>query len=314
MLTLLCALALAQDPAPAAAETPPPTAAPALTQAQKDRAELEGILAAASVLSGAERVQYFQDRIGTAASPEVNAGLARALAASYALDASHEVVRDAALNQQRPAPVNAEEQAAQAAERLEKMRAYKAQRLVVREETEIRGGGTSPQITGGVGGGWGSPMGTPMTTDPVYTVQTWGVYQGKRRLTVPEYLEATDQGELAEALNVDIQRSQRQSRVLYGVGALGVVAAGAGVVGQVTATDVERYALYRTTATLGVVAAIGGFVGGSVPAARAKELEQEVSFRFTPEQVQPRLDAYNEALRLRIGLSAEDVMLLESVP
>lgn len=313
MLTLLCALALAQDPAPVDVETAP-APAPALSQAQQDRAELEGILAAASVLSGAERVQYFQDRIGTASTAEVNAGLARALAASYVLDASHEVVRDAALNQQRPAPVDPELQAAQAAERLEKMRAYKAQRLVVREETEIRGGGTSPQITGGVGGGWGSPMGTPMTTDPVYTVQTWGVYQGKRRLTVPEYLEATDQGELAEALDVDIQRSRRQSRVLYGIGAVGVAAAGAGVVGQVTATDVERYTLYRTTATLGVVAAIGGFVGGSVPAARAKELEQEVSFRFTPEQVQPRLDAYNEALRLRIGLSAEDVMLLESVP
>jgi hypothetical protein len=157
-------------------------------------------------------------------------------------------------------------------------------------------------------------MGVPMSTDPLDTVQTWGIYQGKRRLTVPEYLEITDQDALAEALELDIQRSKRQSRVLYGIGVGGVVAAGAGVVGQVSTDDVDRYTLYRTTATLGVVAAIAGFVGGSIPAARAKELEQEAGFRFTPEQVQPRLDAYNEALRLRIGLSAEDVMLLESVP
>lgn len=315
MLLLLSALTFAQDPdpGPASVERPPP----ALSQAQQDRAELEGILAGAAVLSGAERVDYFQSRVGSASTPEVNAGLARALAASYALDASHEVVRDAALQVQRPAAapvVDPAVQQALAVERLEKMRAYKAQRLIVREEMEIRGGGTSPQITGGIGGGWGSPMGVPMTNDPLYTVQTWGIYQGKRRLTVPEYLELTDQDELAEALELDIQRSKRQSRVLYGIGVTGVVAAGAGVVGQVSTDDVERYGLYRTTATLGVVAAIGGFVGGSIPAARAKELEQEAGFRLTPEQVQPRLDAYNEALRLRIGLSAEDVMLLESVP
>ena len=315
MLLLLSALTFAQDPhpGPASAERPPP----ALTQAKQDRAELEGILAGAAVLSGPERVQYFQALLGTSSSAQVNAGLARALAASYALEASHEVVRDAALEVQRPAPlavVDPEVQQALAAERLEKMRAYKAQRLMVREETEIRGGGMSPQITAGVGGGWGSPMGTPMANDPLYLVQSWGIYQGKRRLTVPEYLDLTGQDALAEALDMDIQRSRRQSRVLYGIGVVGVVAAGAGVVGQLSATDAERYGLYRTTATLGVVAAIGGFVGGSIPAARAKELELEAGFRLTPEQVQPRLDAYNEALRLRIGLSAEDAMLLESVP
>lgn len=315
MLLLLSALTFAQDaqPGPASVERPPP----ALSQAQQDRAELERILAGAAVLAGEERVQYFESRVGSASSAQVNAGLARALGASYTLDASHELVRDAALEVQRPAPVPAVDpvvQAAQAAERLEKMRAYKAQRMTVREETEIRGGGMSPQITGGVGGGWGSPMGMPMTNDPLYSVQTWGIYLGKRRLSVPEYLELTEQDDLAAALDLDIQRSKRQSRVLYGIGIAGVAAAGAGVVGQVTTEDVERYGLYRTTAMLGVVAAIGGFVGGSIPAARAKELEDEASFRFTPEQVQPRLDTYNEALRLRIGLSAEDVMLMESVP
>ncbi|MFT5584110.1 MAG: hypothetical protein ACI9VR_001695 [Cognaticolwellia sp.] len=315
MLLLLSALTFSQEsaPGPASVERPPPV----LTQAQQDRSELEGILAGAAVLSGAERVDYFAARVGTASTPQVNAGLARALAASYTMDAPHEAIRDAALLVQRPAavvPVDPVVQQALAAERLVNMRAYKAERMVVREETEIRGGGSSPQITGGIGGGWGSPMGVPMTNDPLYSVQTWGIYLGKRRLTVPEYLELTDQDVLAQALDLDIQRSKRQSRVLYGIGVAGVVAAGAGVVGQVTTTDAERYTLYRTTATLGVVAAIGGFVGGSIPAARAKELEMEVDFRFTPDQVQPRLDAYNEALRLRIGLSAEDVMLLESVP
>ena len=315
MLLLLSALTLAQDPSPGPASVEPPP--PALTQAQQDRSELEGILAGAAVLSGTERVDYFAARVGSGSTPQVNAGLARALAVAYTQDAPHEGVRDAALQVQRPGPVAAvdpEAQRALAAARLVDMRAYKAERLVVREETEIRGGGSSPQITGGIGGGWGSPMGVPINSDPLYSVQTWGIYQGKRRLTVPEYLELTEQDDLSQALELDIQRSKRQSQVLYGIGVAGVVAAGAGVVGQVTAADAERATLYRRTATLGVVAAIGGFVGGSIPAARAKELEQEVDFRFTPEQVQPRLDAYNEVLRLRIGLSADDVMLLESMP
>ena len=63
MLLLLSALTLAQEPAPgpASVERPPP----ALTQAQQDRSELEGILAGAAVLSGTERVDYFATRVGT---------------------------------------------------------------------------------------------------------------------------------------------------------------------------------------------------------------------------------------------------------
>lgn len=328
MNLLLCVqLAFAQAQPPAAPSAAATTAAPALALKGEEKVRVETVLATLSDTTGEPRRAALLELLAGEDTPAVKAALARALAVAYDDDAPHEEVRAAALGLKSPEQLRAEKEAARraqaqaaaqaeidAAERLAALREYKAQRLSIREETELRGGGVSSVYQPGYGVTAGTGVMQPVITDPYYTVQTWAVYEGDQRLSVPDYLLLTGQEELAEALLLDIQRSERQSKLLYGMGVAGVVLSGVGVIGQINSTDADSYALYRGAALGGVVLAVGGFVGGSLPASRARGLQEDVGYRFTVEQVQPRLDAYNEQLRRDLGLSAQDVLILESLP
>jgi hypothetical protein len=285
MWLLWAALALAQSPERATGS---------LTKAE--RAALEMVLAPCAGLEGADRVAYLEAQVGQSDSAAVNAAIARALAVAYDVGADHDAVRDAALDQ--PDPMTEDILAA--------TRAYDAQRFEIREETELRGGGSTL-----AGGSWGSPMGSTVVTNPVYTVRGWGIYQGHTRLTVPEYLDRTGQVDLALALNADIERSRWQARALYGAGGVGLAATLVGLIGAQTTNDPTEFLWYRRASAAGSITAIAGFIGGSVPSARAQRLETDPSYRFTPDQVQPHLDRANESLRQELDLSPHHVLQIE---
>lgn len=285
MWLLWVALALAQSPE-----------RPAGSMTKADRAALELVLAPCAGLEGPDRVAYLEGQIGQSPSPAVNAAVARALAVAYDPTADHDALRDAAL-----APASAV-----TADVLAATRVYEAQRFHIREETEVRGGGSTL-----AGGSWGSPMGSTVVTNPIYTVRGWGIYQGHTRLTVPEYLDRTGQVDLALALNADIERSRWQARALYGAGGVGVAATLVGLIGAQTTNDPTEFMWYRRASAAGSITAIAGFIGGSVPSARAQRLENDPSYRFTPEQVQPHLDRANESLRQELDLSPQHVLQLQ---
>ena len=74
----------------------------------------------------------------------------------------------------------------------------------------------------------------------------------------------------------------------------------------------EQRLIFFAAAGGGVVAMLTGFIGGSIPAAKATQIETDPEYTFTPMQVQDGMDTYNEQLRAELNLSSEEVLLIEA--
>jgi hypothetical protein len=195
--------------------------------------------------------------------------------------------------------------AALTAERLQLLRTYKAQRIGVRAETELRGGGTSF--------GWASPRYGPsvMMSDPLYTVRTWGLYQGSERLSTPSALALMGERARHDALTDQIQRGRRVGTTFFVAGGLGAAAMLGGIVASQRAPTEEALLLASQVTTIGALAGVGGVVIGSFPSARASRLERYPSATMPREEAQRLAAAHNERLRLQLGLSPAEVWMLE---
>ena len=320
-LHVLLGLALAQDPEaaePASTPAAEPAEAPdgALLLTDEDRVALTAILVPIGQLSGEERRDAL---MGPMADPEVSpaikAALARSLGQAFDDEVPHAKIVAAAMRDREPER-KPEKKTVEppppvlTAEKLGSVREYQRQRLVVRQETELRGGGTSV-----VSSPWANPYSmTPsqVVQDPIYAVQGWGIYQGSRRLSVPEYLGVIGSDQMKEFLEQDIVRLQATSKGLYAFGGLGVAATVVGIVGMNNSQTPEQRLIFFTAAGGGVVAMLTGFIGGSVPAAKANQIKNDPEYTFTPEQVQDGVDTYNEQLRADLDLSSEEVLLIEA--
>lgn len=328
MTHLLLGLALAQDPA-APEPTPSPAPAPpaaeveaappagALLLTDEDRIALTSILIPMKDLRGEERRDALLVPLSDPeVSPPVKAALARALGQAFDDDVPHNRLVASAMRDREPDKPKAKDaeptkpQVALTSEKLGSVRAYQRQRLVVRQETELRGGGQSV-----VSSPWANPYSmtqSQVVQDPIYAVQGWGIYQGSRRLTVPEYLGVIGSDEMKAFLDQDIVRLQATSKGLYAFGGLGVAATVVGIVGMNNSQTAEQRLIFFTAAGGGVVAMLTGFIGGSVPAAKATQIKNDPEYTFTPEQVQDGVDTYNEGLRSDLGLTSEEVLLIEA--
>jgi hypothetical protein len=194
-------------------------------------------------------------------------------------------------------------------ERLATLRAYKAQRLSVREETELRGGGTSMAM--------GYPMGrlggttTFMVTDPIYTVHTWGVYQGPDRISTPDFLAVAGHKGEADALRSDIQRYDARSKRRFGAAGLGAGAVIAGLVGMRVATTPEQYLAWNLATLGGSAVGISGLIAGTFPAAKAGRLERSPSAVMEPGRARSLAQEHNDALQAKLGVTPQEAWLLE---
>lgn len=194
-------------------------------------------------------------------------------------------------------------------ERLATLRAYKAQRLSVREETELRGGGTSMAM--------GYPMGRMgstaafVVTDPVYTVRTWGVYQGPDRMSTPDFLAAAGQRPEAEQLRAEIQRHDARSKRRFGAAGLGAGVAIASLVGMRVATTPEQYLAWNLATLGGSAVGISGLIAGTFPAAKAGRLERSPSAVMEPTRARALAQAHNDALQAKLGVTPQEAWLLE---
>ena len=295
-----------EDPAPEALDPAPK----ALDLADQDRIALGELLAPLRDLRGETRRERLSELMGQEHPPAVKAGLARALAESYDDEAPHGRVMAAALKApSRPSPQLERPDQLDAA-KLSSIREYQRRRLQLREETELRGGGSSV-----VSNPYGNPYtlgSSQVVTDPIYTVRGWGIYEGPRRLTVPQYLNTIGSYEMQEYLEQDIRKLEATSKALYGLGAGGVLATVVGVIGMQNAQDQDQRVIFLATAAGGVGAMLGGFVGGSIPAGKATRIETEPAYTFTPEQVREDIDEHNEGLRQGLGLSAQEVLFIEA--
>lgn len=194
-------------------------------------------------------------------------------------------------------------------ERLQTLRRYKAERLSVHEETELRGGGTS--LAMGYPYGRIGPSTTVMMTDPVYTVRTWGVYQGPDRITTPTFLDKVGKAGEAAALREDISRYDRRSKRCFGVAGIGAGVLIAGIVGMRTAATPEEYLAWNLATLGGTAAGMGGLVVGSFPAAKAGRLERSPAAVMSPAEARALAERHNDALQRELGVSPQEAWLLE---
>lgn len=305
---------------PPAEEARPEPATPPLSLSDAERVALGERLAPVAELQGEERRDALLALLDDEAlSPAQKAAVSRALGEAWNDEASHGTVMAAAMRDKAPpAEAETEEEPEQVGvhltpEKLANVREYQRRRLVVRQETEIRGGGTSV-----VSSPWANPYSitpTQVVQDPIYTVQGWGIYQGSRRLSVPDYLGVIGSHQMQQYLEDDILRLQRTSKALYAFGGMGVAATVVGVIGMNAArqqNDSDLWLIFFATAGGGVATMLTGFIGGSIPASKATRIEQEPEYTFTPEQVREGIDGYNDGLRQELDLSPDEVLLIEA--
>jgi hypothetical protein len=194
-------------------------------------------------------------------------------------------------------------------DRLQTLRRYKAERLSVHEETELRGGGTA--LAMGYPYGRMGPSTAVMMTDPVYTVRTWGVYQGPDRISTPSFLDKVGKASEATALREDVARHQRRSKGCFGVAGIGAGVLVAGLIGMRAATTPEEYLAWNLATLGGTAAGMTGLVVGSFPAAKANRLERSPAAVMTPAEARALAERHNDALQRELGVTPQEAWLLE---
>ena len=192
------------------------------------------------------------------------------------------------------------------AERLRLLREYKSRRLSVRNEAELRGGGAS---LGFAQPGYGGP--SMVISDPIYTVRTWGIYEGSQRLDTVTALGRLGETTRQQETRTQIDRSRRISRIFFGAAAAGAVGVVSGLVGTRTAQTYPEALLWNQVITGGTMVGISGLVVGSFPASKASRLERYPSAVLAPEEARAKAGEHNEELRQQLGLTPQEVWLME---
>jgi hypothetical protein len=174
-------------------------------------------------------------------------------------------------------------------------------------------GGDAVVLHSGWGWGWGGPwwhggFGTSYVIPTARErVDDWAVFRGTTRLTIPAYLDAVGDEGGSRALQGSIARAERSSRALYAVGGAGLAATVIGFFGAASARDIDTFHAWNVVSTAGLVAGISGVVVGRGQSGRAQRLGHDFSGTLDVQETQTRIDAYNEQLRLDLGLSQGDV-------
>jgi hypothetical protein len=195
-------------------------------------------------------------------------------------------------------------------ERLQALRQYQRQRLSINPEIEVSGGGTS--VYSGFGWGRQGFGGGMVISDPIRTSRSWGLYQGSSRLDVPSFLDVAGATDLSAQISGDIASDVKRSRTFYTVAGVGIAGLIVGSFGARTAqTELEFYQ-YSSIIAPSIGLTIGGMFAGSIPAARSERTRLYPSESIGLDRAQDLADAHNDRLRSSLGLSPEDVWVIES--
>lgn len=197
------------------------------------------------------------------------------------------------------------------AERSEAISSYRTRHLAIRRISEIYGGG--PTYTSSYYhsyGGWGFGS-VHVMGSPFYRLDTWAVFQGPERLSVPVYLDKVGDTARLQDLEKRVRSNRTASTSLFVLGGAGVATSLVGLIGVDSATTEEQYLAWSAVSTSGVLAMVVGFVGGSFPASKARKLQYSAPHTLTLEEVEAAVRGYNGALREELGLSPADALRAE---
>lgn len=283
-----------------AAEAPDPDLAAAFVRARQaatDDATLDGIVRAALDSPESAEGEPTAEPMPTPEPPASEPALA--LPAGQSPPPRERPAPDSAAVVQRPRS------------NLDQIRNYQANYLELAKETNVHGGGATYVRTGWWGwrGRWRG--GVAVVPNAVYTTQSWAVYQASRRLDVPEFFDIIGEEDRALSLSRDINRYRRTSTALYVTGAVGLITSIVGWYGSrfgATPAIRDQYALAGLAGT-GV--SLVGFIGGAIPASRARHTEVDFPYVIEHSAAKRKVNQHNEELRQDLGLSERDALRAE---
>lgn len=196
------------------------------------------------------------------------------------------------------------------------IRAYRARHLAIRSWSELRSTTVYSDLGYGLGYGYGYPYGgygsVTVGMPWFWSEERWSVYRGPQRLSNPQYLDLVGRGDEAQALERRIRGNRTATGLLYGVAGAGGAATVASLFGMDNAHTLRAWEDWRIVGVAGLTSVFVGAVSGSFPAARARRLAADPMTIRSWDELSDEIAGHNEALRVDLGLSADDALKIEA--
>lgn len=194
-------------------------------------------------------------------------------------------------------------------EKLNALRQYQRERLEISNETNISGGATTAYMRGPTMG-YGS-LGF-MISDSIHTTRTLKVYQAQEPISTVRFLELVGQESEREDLELLLGKYRKRKTAGRAVAALGLGTTIGGWVGVSQSVTEEEVYLYSNVTLGGSILCFSGLLISSFPASKEASL-MVTPLNYLPKvEVEGRIDAFNDTLRTKLGLSVEDIWSIES--
>ena len=198
-------------------------------------------------------------------------------------------------------------------EKLNALRQYQRERLELSSEVNITGGASTAYMRGpmmGYGGvGFSSGF---VVSDPIYTTRTLRVYQAKEPISSLYFFDLIEDEEMFNSVERQAKKYRKRRKVGRVVALLGLGTAVSGWVGVSQASNEIEVVVYSNLSLLGSLVGFGGLLGSSFPTSKEVALLRTPLSSMSKLEVENQIDQYNDALRLELGLTVEDVLLIES--
>ena len=192
---------------------------------------------------------------------------------------------------------------------LQAIRKYRSELLSVRNITEYWSSGYYVNNTYG----WAPYGGMSVGYAPMSRSDDWVVFRGPARIDVPTYLDTIGHTDDHARMVQRIRRNRRVSHAFYALGGAGLAASIVGLVQMDVANNRRAYDAGVYVSTAGMAGLLTGFIVGSFPASRARALRDYPSTSMPRESVQQDVDAYNERLRVELGLTPDQALRAEEL-
>lgn len=145
-------------------------------------------------------------------------------------------------------------------------------------------------------------VGGAVPVEPVSPGGAWAVFEDRRRLQVPEYLDLVGNDALYRDLTGDIRRAGTWSDVWLATVVAGAVATVGGTIAFYEARDIQARYTADAVAGLGILGMIGGAIGRNITVSRVHDLRYRFGRTLDLADTRSEVEAYNRALKKRLGL------------
>lgn len=198
-------------------------------------------------------------------------------------------------------------------EKLDALRQYQRERLELSNEVNITGGSSTAYMRSPMMGygslGFSSGF---IISDPIYTTRTLRVYQAKESISTLEFFELVGADEMHKKVEKQTKRYRKRRKVGRAVAILGLGTAISGWVGSYQASNELELVVYSNISVVGSIVGFGGLLGASFPSSKESALLRTPLNSMSKLEVENHIDAHNDRLRNRLGLTVDDVWLIES--